>query len=1014
MNWINDYFSQTVIQTLGTTFLHSIWLGLVAGIVVSVGLYLVKSKRSDLRFNISMGTMVLFFLAVLGTFIYTYSELTHSSHQLQTSSGDFELSSLANLESVQNDISPIESQLFNSIQSFLFQHSEVIVLCWLIGIVLLSVRFIGGFLYIRKLRVEGLKAVPREWHTKLENWAKKLDLRRIPTFYESTLVKSPVAFGYIKPIILFPLGMLTSMPVQHLDAMLTHELIHIKHSDYLINLFLSIVEILLFFNPIVWWLSGVIRAEMEHRCDDRAVLVTGNKLNYAYALVATQENQYFQDSQLALSMAKNRGHLTARINRLFDLKNNKSIAYGKPLISLIVLLLSVLLLAFSSPDENAVDPKEELGLATAAIDSLSNEFYFFNDKPIDKSTWDKVQINNNMGLAQGSYKEGNPYLRFFTMGYILDATNQFEEPLPESLLYAREGQWILVEGETKDVSKLNASNDSFKNAVYYFNNKLVDKKAFYSTREDSSGFSIGHVLEDRVELRFYTDQGIYRSHYKKVKTENISDFDKTNVESVLLVDGEERPMEYLEKLNKEKNIGWIGVNTGTHAEAISEKYKGKSLMVVKTKRGSSSNLIEKEIIEGVIGDSIKYKYYSNTKTLKVANKLHGIKTYISINKKDRGTSLQADSIDLKNPTYRSQINNYHDGSKPIMSKYYMLVARSMAKRQKDNLGFSPRVGFGYALTHNTQDSIEQFNGIKEKPGLTLINKIPHGVNQNGYSAFDTIMGRGRSEYFQGGRNIGLSHSLTKNIQDSIPPLILVDGVKVKIISDLNPNQIESISVLKDRSDTEVYGEEGANGVILITSKNIKESKRINDPKHIMDNKLQVNHRIVKRDNKFYLQGKVTGNITKQNVTDAFIRFDDNWQETFHTDENGEFEMEVPSGAKEIVIRHFMLPSVHISVDRQEMENEIFVSNLEKTLKIYPNPTIDHFIRIDLENEKKQWVVLKVFSVAEKRMVRTINRKTLKPGSYEFSLDSRKLDPGTYVLVVLKGTDKIERNFVVSH
>ena len=149
------------------------------------------------------------------------------------------------------------------------------------------------------------------------------------------------------------------------------------------------------------------------------------------------------------------------------------------------------------------------------------------------------------------------------------------------------------------------------------------------------------------------------------------------------------------------------------------------------------------------------------------------------------------------------------------------------------------------------------------------------------------------------------------------------------------------------------------------------------------------------------------------MTDAFIRFDDNWQETFHTDENGEFEMEVPSGAKEIVIRHFMLPSVHISVDRQEMENEIFVSNLEKTLKIYPNPTIDHFIRIDLENEKKQWVVLKVFSVAEKRMVRTINRKTLKPGSHEFSLDSRKLDPGTYVLVVLKGTDKIERNFVVS-
>jgi hypothetical protein len=710
--------------------------------------------------------------------------------------------------------------------------------------------------------------------------------------------------------------MLTSMPVQHLDAMVTHELIHIKHSDYLINLFISIVEILLFFNPIVWWLSGVIRAEMEHRCDDRAVLVTGNKLNYAYALVATQENQYFHDSQLALSMAKNRGHLTARINRLFDLKNNKSIAYGKPLISLIVLLSSVLLLAFSSAEEVEMNFPEE--------QNFSNE-------------QDHLQ--------------------------------------PETF--------------------------------YYFNNEIIDKDTFYQVSKESVGASHGLVLEARMEFRFFTDMQMYDT-WKDKTNQDKSTKDKPILESVLLVDGEERPMEFLEKLNEEKNIGWIGVNTGTHAEAISEKYKGKSVMVVKTKRGSSSNLIEKEIIEGVIGDSIKYKYYPKTRILKTADRSYKVKTTVV----PEGENWK-DMLKLEVDTYeRQKINNFGDSSKPIMSKYYALVAQSMAKRQKANFGYSPRIGFGYSLTKSIQDTTElsPAYGIKEKPGLTLINKIPHGVNQNGYSAFDTIKAIGFKS--TSGARIALSTPPTKSIdQDSIPPLIIVDGLKVKSITNLDPNQIESISVLKGESAIEVYGEEGQDGVFLITTKKGTKTKRINDTEHINDTRLHVEHKVVKRGDRFYLQGKVTGNVTKQNVTDAFIRFDDNWKDTFHTDKNGEFEIVIPSGAKEAVIRHFMLPSAYVSVDVQKIESKVLKSRLENSLKVSSNPATD-IVTIQLDNNEDQMVGIYIMIPDTKEVIKKLHKTGLKNGAHEFLWNSKKAMPGMYLVWVQTPVERFNKNLLI--
>ena len=107
---------------------------------------------------------------------------------------------------------------------------------------------------------------------------------------ESCLAEVPVVIGYLRPAILIPAGMLTGLPAAQIEAILLHELAHIRRADYLVALAQSAVEGLLFYHPAVWWISGVLRAERENCCDDFAIAIQGDPHAYATAL-ATIEAQ---------------------------------------------------------------------------------------------------------------------------------------------------------------------------------------------------------------------------------------------------------------------------------------------------------------------------------------------------------------------------------------------------------------------------------------------------------------------------------------------------------------------------------------------------------------------------------------------------------------------------------------------------------------------------------------------------------------------------------------------------
>jgi uncharacterized protein (TIGR03435 family) len=118
--------------------------------------------------------------------------------------------------------------------------------------------------------------------------------------------------GWLRPIVLVPLGVLAGLPAAQMEALLLHELAHIRRRDYLVHILQSAVEAVFFYHPAVWWISGHMRAERELCCDDIAVSVTGDAVVFARALAAFDSARWVQPSV----MAANGGSLADRIARL--------------------------------------------------------------------------------------------------------------------------------------------------------------------------------------------------------------------------------------------------------------------------------------------------------------------------------------------------------------------------------------------------------------------------------------------------------------------------------------------------------------------------------------------------------------------------------------------------------------------------------------------------------------------------------------------------------------------------
>ena len=322
MNVIESLLGNPIAQSLGWALIHFVWQGALIALLYLCASVLLRRFTPGARYAAACAAMLLMLAAPVVTMLARGS----SSEQRAGLAGETTPPDSAIATTITSE-AQIVSASRTETGSAAFQPPSMkqwaadrlpelipwLLALWLVGVMFLSLRFAGGLVIVRRLKRAEKSAALEFWDERLDGLRRRLGVSRAVRLCESALVEVPTVIGWLKPVVLLPASALTGLSSEQLEALLAHELAHIRRYDYLVNILQTAVETLLFYHPAVWWVSAQIRQEREHCCDDLAVSACGDVLTYARALTALEQ---MRASEPRLALAANGGSLLARIERL--------------------------------------------------------------------------------------------------------------------------------------------------------------------------------------------------------------------------------------------------------------------------------------------------------------------------------------------------------------------------------------------------------------------------------------------------------------------------------------------------------------------------------------------------------------------------------------------------------------------------------------------------------------------------------------------------------------------------
>jgi len=184
---------------------------------------------------------------------------------------------------------------------------------WFLGVLILSLRLLMGWVGLVCARRRGDQPADDRWQAALSALMARLRVTQPVRLLKSAATQVPAVMGWLRPVILLPASALTGLTPEQIEALIAHELAHVRRHDYLANAFQAVVETLLFYHPAVWWVSSRIRVEREHCCDDLTVACCGDALTYAHALTEMERLRGVAPQPVLMARG---GPLLARVRRL--------------------------------------------------------------------------------------------------------------------------------------------------------------------------------------------------------------------------------------------------------------------------------------------------------------------------------------------------------------------------------------------------------------------------------------------------------------------------------------------------------------------------------------------------------------------------------------------------------------------------------------------------------------------------------------------------------------------------
>ena len=312
------------IDVAGWTLLHFVWQGSVIALTAALALRALRSCRADVRYGVACVALAAMLAAPVVTAVVLTSaprgRIAESIHVLRSSQGALVgvafTTPWSTLPRSNNATRPAVTELKLPTPVDTDTLFSGLVTLWLAGVAILLLRLTAGCWRIRQLQLMARFEQPSRWQALAEEIAARLGLRRRFSVVDSARVVTPTVIGWLRPVVLLPIAAMAGLSPRQVEAILAHELAHIRRHDFVINFVQTLAETVLFYHPAVWWMSARIRTEREHCCDDVAVAISGDAAEYAAALA---ELATWSVASPTLAMAATRGALVKRVRRLLRL-----------------------------------------------------------------------------------------------------------------------------------------------------------------------------------------------------------------------------------------------------------------------------------------------------------------------------------------------------------------------------------------------------------------------------------------------------------------------------------------------------------------------------------------------------------------------------------------------------------------------------------------------------------------------------------------------------------------------
>ena len=350
---MNPYTPHPLFDIIGSALLHFVWQGTLIAITLAVLLAFTKKAAPNFRYLISWLALVL----MVGVPAYTIVSGIRSvsgiefrvsgSYEVQGSTfnvqglGEGEGSTvngqgLEDVDEVAGLVGIGESPAEESVWGMIAWVRPYVVLFWLVGVLGMMGRLFVGCWWTHRLRGQWSVPVEGEMKEVFDRLIERAGIRREVLLRKTSEITEAVLIGWVKPAVLLPVSVVSEMSIQHIEAIIAHELAHVKRFDAFFAGVQAVIETLLFYHPAVWWVSRQVRIEREHCCDDLAVRILNDKILYARALFEL-ENQRSGFGRFALSVQD--GSLLARIRRIASMPEEKKKPYTvRPVMSSMIVI----------------------------------------------------------------------------------------------------------------------------------------------------------------------------------------------------------------------------------------------------------------------------------------------------------------------------------------------------------------------------------------------------------------------------------------------------------------------------------------------------------------------------------------------------------------------------------------------------------------------------------------------------------------------------------------------------